>query len=528
MRWSLAQLGLLAFSLCMPALTPAADPLHRVIDRHIRDAAGGPVAPTASDAEFLRRVTLDLAGRVPTIEETRAFLGSTGATKRAQVVDRLLASQDYARWMQEFVSVWVLERRNETSISQPDWIRYLQESLAADRPWSQIVGELLFVPSKEPEYPAAAKFMLVAGRKGNAHQITQDVARLFLGRDIMCAQCHDHPSVESYTQRDYFGLYSYVQEKPSQARSEFESVFEPGQQSTGPRLPGRSEREVPEFEPAQEAEAAAYRPRLMLSADLPHPENRLFVRTCVNRFWYLMMGRGLVHPLDADHPDNPPSHPELLEALQNGGVADALRIKPLLRQIALSDAYQRAGAWSGLTEGEGVPEDRYRVAIPKPLSPEQLAWSLLVATGNRERMEKTPASEPKFNWYDYINGLSERLPANTAETLDLFGRVLGAPEGENQDQFNPAMGHALFLMHEPLVLDWLEVRPGSLMERVLASQDTTVQIQEIYLSVLSREPDDQEQREAIEYLQANQENHARALVDLVWAHLAAAEFRLNH
>ena len=528
MRWSLTQLGLVAFSVCLPTLITASEPLHRVIDRYIGDAAGGPVAPQASDAEFLRRVTLDLAGRVPTVEETRAFLGNKGATKRTEVVESLLASPDYARRMQEFVSVWVLERRNETSIPQPDWIRYLEESLAADRPWNQIVGELMFVPAKEPKYPAAAKFMLVSGRKGNAHQITQDVARLFLGRDIMCAQCHDHPSVESYTQRDYFGLYSYVQEKPSQARSEFESVFEPGQQSTGPRLPGRPEREVPEVKPAEEDDAAAYRPRLMLSEDLPHPENRLFVRTCVNRFWYLMMGRGLIHSLAADHPENPPSHPELLEALQAGWVADALRIKPLLRQIALSDAYQRAGTWSGLAEGETVHEDRYRVAIPKPLSPEQLAWSLLVATGNRERMEQTPPSEPKFNWYDYINGRSELLPANTAETLDLFGRVLGAPEGENQDEFNPAMGHALFLMHEPLVLDWLEARPGTTMERVLAAKDASAQIQEIYLSILSRQPGDQEQREALAYLRANQETQAGALVDLVWALLAAAEFRLNH
>ena len=205
-----------------------------------------------------------------------------------------------------------------------------------------------------------------------------------------------------------------------------------------------------------------------------------------------------------------------------------MRIKPLLRQIALSDAYQRAGSWSGLTEGERIAEDRYRVAIPKPLTPEQLAWSLLVATGNRARMEQSPASDPKFNWYDYINGRSERLPANTAETLDLFGRVLGAPEGENQDQFNPAMGHALFLMHEPLVLDWLEARPGSTMERVLAAKDASAQIEEIYLSVLSRRPDAEEQRDTLEYLQAHQDAPARAVVDLVWALLAAAEFRLNH
>ena len=134
MRGCLTQLGLLAFSFSVPALLVAADPLHQIIDHHIRGAAGGPVAPTASDAEFLRRVTLDLAGRVPTIKETRSFLETADTNKRVQVVERLLASKDYARWMQEFGSVWVLERRNETTIAQPDWVRYLEESLAADRP----------------------------------------------------------------------------------------------------------------------------------------------------------------------------------------------------------------------------------------------------------------------------------------------------------------------------------------------------------------------------------------------------------
>ena len=528
MRWSLAAGGLLLSCAVAARRLPAAEPLQEAIDRHIAAAAGGPLAPRASDAAFLRRVTLDLAGRVPTVVETRGFLEDSGETKRVELIDRLLAGPDYARRMQEFVSVWVLERRGEPSIPQPDWIRYLEEALAADRPWNQLVGELLFVPTEKPEHPAAAKFMLAAGRKGNMHQITQDVARLFLGRDIMCAQCHDHPSVETYTQRDYFGLFSYVQEKPDQARSEFESVFEAGPQSTGPRLPGRPEREVPKFEKEQEAEAAAYRPRLMLASDLPHPENRLFVRTCVNRFWYLMMGRGLVHPLDADHPGNPPSHPALLEDLQNAWVAEGMRLKPLLRQIALSASYQRSGTWDGLADGGDVAEDRYRLAIPKPLNPEQLAWSLLVATGNRRRLAQTAGVEPKFDWYDYINGRSTRLPANTTETLDLFSHVLGNPGGENQDLFNPAMGHALFLMHEPLVLDWLVPRSGTLIERVLATNGAPAQVEEIYLSVLSRQPDDTELGEAREYLDARRDTAAAALSDLAWALLASAEFRLNH
>mgnify|MGYP002847893518 CR=1 FL=1 len=508
----------------------AAGPLHEDIDRLIEARADGPLAPLTSDAEFLRRITLDLAGRVPTVEETRAFHAEKAADKRTRLIDRLLASPDFPRRMREWFEVMVLERRAEKSIKPSDWSVWVEKSFRENRPWNELVAKLIFVEKDDTANLPATKFLKATGRGNNAHQITQDIARIFLGQDIMCAQCHDHPSVEAYTQADYFGLFSYVQEQPAKATSEFESVFEPGKKTTGPRLPGGQEVEIPKFEKGQEAEAARYRPRLLMARDLPAATNSPFVRTSVNRLWALVIGRGLVHPPHLDHPANPPSHPKLFDRLQQEFLSRTFDTRHLLREILLSRTYQRSSRLPAATPANApIREDRFRVALPRPLSPEQLAWSLMVATGNHKRMlvAKAPEDEP-FDAYNYINGRVERLPATIGETMELFSWMVGNPPGEDPDDFNPAMGHALFLMNERLVLDWLKPRDNSLMGRVVAIPDDATAVSEIYLQVLARPPTDPESASAVGFLKKHATARTDALADLAWSLLASAEFRLNH
>ena len=529
----IASLVLLAtLTLATTRPLPAAEPLHVDIDRLIEARAGGAVAGLADDAEFLRRVTLDLAGRVPTAQETTAFLADAAATKRTRLVDRLFDSPDFPRRMQEWFEVMVLERRAEKTVKSEDWSKWLQSGFRDNTPWNQLVARLLFVEKDDAANQPATKFLIASGRKGNAHQVTQDIARIFLGRDIMCAQCHNHPSVDTYTQQDYFGIFSYVQELPAKANSEFESVFEPGKRTTGPRLPGGTEIDVPKFEKGQETEAAKFRPRLMLARDLPSAANPAFVRTSVNRLWAMLMGRGLIHPPHLDHPANPPSHPELLTRLQQEFTSSKFDTRQLLREIILSRAYQRS---SRLPEGVAaadlvdVAENRFRVALSKPLSPEQLAWSLMIATGNHRRMldGKVPAEEP-FDAYNYINGRVTRLPATVGETMELFSWIVGNPPGEDPDDYNPAMWHALFLMNERLVLDWLTPRDGSLVGRLVSIDKNPAAVEQLFLQVLSRKPSAAESKAAVAFLNKHAQSRPTALADLAWSLLASAEFRLNH
>lgn len=517
-------LGLACLSF-VPKLNAAE--LHETIDQQIAKQAGGQMAGPADDAEFLRRVSIDLTGKLPTPDEAREFFADREKAKRQRLIDRLLASEDFPRRMQEAFTAMLLERRTDTKVPDSDWERFLRESFASNKPWNRLVSELLFVDEKDEKLKPASKFFLVDGRK-DENLKTADVARLFLGRDITCSQCHDHPEVADYAQADYFGLFTYLKEKPGDATIEYESVFDPGKHTTGPRLPGGEELEIPTFEKDQQEEAAKFRPRLLLSQNLPTAENELFVRNSVNRFWFLMMGRGLVHPLDLHHEDNPPSHPKLLDTMAAEFVAHDFDVKWLLRQIALSESYQRSSVLPQGLEVIDAPPKLYRVAILKPLTPEQMGWCVAGATGNLDWLLKAPVPEKsEFSHFDYINGRVDQFPQNFPDVMKLFVGVYSNPPGEAEVDFTPSMGHALFLMNDQGLLDWLNPKSGNLVERLSKLNDMAV-ADELYISALTRRPTKEESAEVAAYLAQNEDRRTEALGELVWALISSAEFRMNH
>lgn len=521
-------LRLVAVALFLASQPVWAASLHEQIDQAIVARAGGEVAPAASDAEFVRRVSLDLAGIIPTPEVVMAFVADADPAKREKLIDRLLAAPEYGRQMQAVMTSMLLERRTGSGVTDQEWNKYLSEAFNSNKPWDQITRELLFADDDEQLKPAR-KFFTVTGRDKNPHQMTLDVARLFLGRSILCSQCHDHPDVPGYNQDEYFGLYSYLQEKPEQARSEFESVFIPGKKETMPRLPAREAVSVPTFSKEQVEDAKKFRPRLLLARDLPTPENRLFVWNSVNRFWFQLLGRGLVHPLDLVHPDNPPSHPELLELLADDFVGHKFDVKYLLREITLTQTYQRSSQLPARVDPSTVSPASYRVFNPRPLSPDQLAWSLMRATGNQAAIEAAPVSEKtEFGWYNYINGKASGPPSNLPEVLDLFIGVFGNPPGEAEVDFNPSMGQALFLRNERLFLDWLKPKSGNLMERLAPIQEPGRTAEALTMAIYSRPPTEAETVLVSEQLARTDRPRVEILADVAWALLTSDEFRLNH
>ena len=171
MRIPPTTLAILTLACIAGSVADGADPLHVDIDRMIEAKAAGPVAKLADDAEFLRRVTLDLAGRVPTFKEATDFHADSTADKRAKLIDRLLASADFPRRMQEWFEVMVLERRAESSIKTEDWSKWLQTGFRDNTPWNQLVAKLLFVEKDDAANQPATKFLKATGRGGNSHQV---------------------------------------------------------------------------------------------------------------------------------------------------------------------------------------------------------------------------------------------------------------------------------------------------------------------------------------------------------------------
>jgi hypothetical protein len=337
-------------------------PLHERIDLAI--AAAGPLPELCSDADFLRRVYLDLVGMVPSAAESRAFLADTHGEKRTQLIDALLADPRFARRMADVFDSMLMERRADKHVKSADWEKYLYESFVANKPLDELCREILSADGVDPTKRAAARFYL--DREMDPDVLTRDIGRIFFGQDLQCAQCHDHPSISDYYQTDYYGIYAYVQRsylfedkkarlstigERAEGEAKYQSVFVPDSKGTmPPLLPGGE----PMVEPALSAEEAyLVKPakdvrsvpkisrRAALAAAATNGQNEPFNRNLANRLWATMMGRGLVEPVDLHHADNPPTHPALLADLAASLVAMKFSAKDLIRELALSRTYQR-------------------------------------------------------------------------------------------------------------------------------------------------------------------------------------------
>jgi hypothetical protein len=319
-----------------------------------------------SDAEFLRRVSLDLIGMPPTADESRAFLADSSENKRAQLIDRLFSSPHFARNLAAVLDVMLMERRPNTHVTADEWQAWLLKAVRENRPWNVLVREILLADGDDPVQRPAARFAL--DRASEPHVLTRDIGRIFFGRDMQCAQCHDHPLIAGYLQSDYHGLLAFVSPQYALVRKEgdkqttlqaekagsdltFESVFVKVPRRTGPRMPEGvvidepfllpdEEYEVP---PADNVKSVPKFSRRAKMAELAtNGTNQAFNWNIVNRLWAHMFGRGLVHPPDLHHPDNPPTNPELLRTLADHFVAMNFDIQKFLREIALSGTYQRS------------------------------------------------------------------------------------------------------------------------------------------------------------------------------------------
>jgi hypothetical protein len=554
--------------LCLPALlivgnrAAAEERMPVVIDRLIALETADYdkfAAPLASDEEFLRRVTLDLTGMIPATADVRQFLADADLNKREKLVDKLLASPEYARHMQRVFDVMLMRRLPQNHVPVAEWEKFLRESFAQNKPWDQIVREILTADGSDPVNRGPARFYL--DRNGDVNEITRDIGKLFLGANLECAQCHNHPQIDDFKQQHYFGIAAFfvrsfvmtdkekhvVFAEKADGEATFESVFEirdkvsKGPKTTLPKLFEAMSISEPKFEKVDDAylvkpdaKDKTVRPlprfsrRAKFAEFIASADNRRFCRTTANRLWALMFGRGLVHPIELDHSDNPPSHPLLLAMLTEEFAQRQLDIKLFLREIALSKTYQRGsrreeasngGAQSG--DKETSNESQLAEALLRPLTPAQFAWSFLQATGEVEIHRQ--ALGDKFT----EAALHEKLVGYEQRFVQLFGGEPGHP----RESFESTTDQVLFLANDAMVANLLKPRGGNLAERLLKlSADNPLAIaDELFLSALSRRPTAEDVQDVTGFL-AGLAGDARALAvqELIWATISSSEFRFNH
>jgi len=545
--------GLLWFC-CAAASAEDATRLHQQIDRLI--AGSDPdfadrVSPPSSDVAFLRRVHLDLTGRIPSAVQAHCFLADRTADKRTRLIDRLLTSPEHVRHLQYVFDVVLMQRRPEKHVKLAEWRAYLFRAFRDNKSWDQLTQELVSSDGASAANRAAARFLL--DRELKIGETTRDIGRIFLGRDLQCAQCHDHPEIDDYLQRHYYGISAFLQRsylftdpKAKQATIgekadgavKFTSVFTSEEGQTQPRildLPEIADPPVAEEPYVSKPDKTTrgvpkYSRRLQLAAALTSSEHRAYRQNIANRLWALVIGRGLVEPLDMFHEANPPLHPDLLALLANDLVQHDYDMRRTLREIMLSQTYQRS---SELMVDAEPADDRYYAALLKPLTPEQLAWSTMQATGvvqltRAEISNRLEKEQPDLDTAspDYAFQLEQAVHDELQAHVDVFVEVFASTN--EPSSLNATADQALFLMNGALLAEWLEPAGGNLSDRLLAHSDRSKMVHELYFGTLTRAPTDTEIRFVIEFLDSFGDDQKSGIQELIRTILCSAEFRLNH
>jgi len=508
-------------------LPPAKNFVDELVFANLQEL-GIPPSPVCDDATFLRRVTLDIGGRLPTDAETQAFLASTAADKRDQVIDNLLSSPDYADFFANKWASLLKNRRDDTSdmVANYAFHAWIRDSLLANKPYDQFVRELLAATGTIIGNPPVAWYKRV---KEPNNQL-EDVAQLFLGVRMQCAQCHHHP-FERWSQDDYYSLaafFSQIGRKPSATRGEDLIFHKRGVAQATNIKSGQALR------PAALGDAVGeippdVDPRLKLADWMSSPTNPFFAKALVNRYWKHFFQRGLVEPEDDIRDSNPPTNPALLAALERQFVTSGFDLKELVRTIAQSRAYQLS---SQPTPDNLSDRQNYSRYYPRRLQAEVLLDAIDRLTETQTDFANLPPGTRAV-----------ALPDNSFNRSTPFLRVFGRPEGESVCECervqSSSLAQSLHLINAPDIKAKLS-HPNGRAER-LAKDDRPVddKIRELYRVAFSREPRPDELSTARSYLTEQRLDAAgnpidiqkaarENLQDLIWALINTKEFLFNH
>jgi mono/diheme cytochrome c family protein len=506
------------------------------------------------DAAFVRRIYLDLIGRIPNSQEAAGFASNRARDKRAQLVETLLASGEYARHMREIFDSVLMERRGgewENRRNDQKWFAFLEDAFARNRPWNEVVRDLIVARPEQPEDRGAVWYLYE--RQNNAQAIAEALAPVVFGLQVKCAQCHDHMVAREIKQAHYWGMVAAFNRSKNVDTPKGPGVAESAiggfvsfanlKKESQPALltffngrtideqrpkEGEKETDAPELYlvlPGQQTEPSDNRPqrrrrqaapkadevavpkfsRRTAFADAVTKGSPMLARAMVNRIWAMLFARGLVHPVDLMDSKHPASHPELLDWLARDFERSTYDVKRLVRTLCNTRAYQLDSRPARRGNAKSRAPETFARALDKPLTAEQLFRTLLVATGNQ------PDKDGK------ISGLSERdlRYAFIAQFPDLF-----PPE------YHATLSQAMFLSNSPLFDQLLAPHGDNLAARLTAENNAEARVRRAFEAVFAREPDREELRECVAYLAAR--SPEAGVKQLLWAMLSSAEFQLNH
>lgn len=498
------------------------------IDEHVYRkllALGMPPSPIADDATLLRRVTIDIAGRLPTLEETTAYLANKDAHRYEQTVDRLLSGPDYAYY---FAGKWGAVLRNRRKSDKDDahitleFHKWIKESLQENKPFDQFVREILTVIGPHTEKPTVAWFREV----NKVHEQVEDVAQLFLGQRIGCARCHHHP-FEKWSQQDYYGMAAFfsrveVKDPPAPKKQKDMKVAPPKPPISVAHSPGLAEALNPRtgkmvrpaglgavtLELAPEVD-----PRAALVDWLTGPNNPYFARALVNRYWKHFLGRGLVEPEDDLRVTNPATNAELLDALANSFRDSKYDLKKLVRTICLSNTYRLSAQ-----PNEHNAQDRQHYARfqPRHLNAEVFLDAIDDLAQARSTFKGVPAGTRAV-----------QLPDNQVDSyfLSVFGRPDFSSACECERSGDANLAQSLHLVNSKDLL--AKIGKGRAGKLAKDKRPHAERVRELYLTAFSRQPSAEETSKIVAYIE-RRGDALTAYEDVIWSIINTKEFMFNH
>ena len=465
----------------------------------------------AEDAEYLRRVYLDTIGTLPTAMEARLFLADKQPDKRSRLVNELFKRPEFADyWALQWSDIFRVDRRALGHSGAYAYYRWIRESVAANKPYDQFARELVAAEGPLTESPTGHFYKAVS----DPGQMASTLSQSLLGIRIECAHCHHHP-FDRWSQSDYYGMQAFFTQVSFKKGRDGDILFaKPGGETFHPRtrlpVPAHALGEpIPTETPPGDR-------RQQLAKWITLPDNPWFAQNLVNRVWAHYTGRGLVEPVDDVRLTNPPTNPELLQALATHFISKGYDLRELIRTITASRTYQLSSHPNDTNERD---EQNYSRALFKRIGAEVLADAISQVTEISDKFPGIPAGTRAIQLWD------NEVPHYFLKT---FGRPSRATPCTCERAIEPNVAQVLHLLNAPEIQAKLTHGAGRLarLSREIPSDDKL--IEELYLTIYSRYPNAREWGVAARYFQSRGSERRLAAEDLAWSLLNTSEFLFNH
>ncbi|MFT5091211.1 MAG: hypothetical protein ACI93T_000023 [Porticoccaceae bacterium] len=471
-------------------------------------------SPPSDDATFLRRVTVDLCGRLPTVEETVVFLEDKSGSKRRLAIDRLLDSPDYPAY---FAMRWGAILRNsklagadQASYAFHNWIK---DMIARNRPYDEFVRGVVAAAGEWQDAPAINWYWQT--RDDQLHSVTADTAQVFLGIRLQCARCHHHP-YERWGQEDYYGLAGFFTRLGRKSFGQPPPYFASSKVTTGEKNPLTGKVPEPKFLDGEYGKFTPEDdPRHALVDWMAQPDNPFFARVLVNRLWGHFMGRGLVDEVDDMRESNPPSNPELLDALAKDFIDHKFDVRHIVQTLVNSRVYQLSSAPT-----ERNKDDRQNFA--------RFYARRLIAEVLLDAVDQTTGTKTRFgNIADSARAVDLPHEGFGSYFLDTFDRPKRVSGCECERSSGATLAQVLLLANSDELENKLADGKGRIAKLASAEKPIPDKIDEIYLSAFARHPHSKEFETTVKYVES-QEDKRKALEDVLWTIVNSKEFLFNH